>query len=206
MVPACTSAGCRTDITNRYGNSLSLHRVTMPWCWCAVSTTMAALWSCPTHPAEAAPPLRVWAGKTGRRALLRLTSKDAACGGADDLASSSALLSTSAGFFRPKQIGHTNNLLLMASLSNDVYPWAAQYGITMFDVAGGLTKQQVCMRLAAYHYHCFYRAASATAAVCPAFCCAALPTDLPDVVTRWCRRTTFSGFSVRNTQALGHGA
>jgi hypothetical protein len=47
------------------------------------------------------------------------------------------------GYFNKAQLSDMHNMLLMASLANDVYPWSKQYNIPLLDVADGLNSEQV---------------------------------------------------------------
>ncbi|KAF6266250.1 hypothetical protein COO60DRAFT_1697308 [Scenedesmus sp. NREL 46B-D3] len=79
------------------------------------------------------------AAALGRRALLAPGSLDAtsaACGGMN----SKQLLSN--GYFNKGDLSDMHNMLLMASLANDVYPWSKQYDMHLLDVADGLDEQQ----------------------------------------------------------------
>jgi hypothetical protein len=47
------------------------------------------------------------------------------------------------GYFNKADLSDMHNMLLMASLANDVYPWSKQYNIHLLDVADGLDNEQV---------------------------------------------------------------
>jgi hypothetical protein len=47
------------------------------------------------------------------------------------------------GYFNKADLSDMHNMLLMASLANDVYPWSKQYNIHLLDVADGLNNEQV---------------------------------------------------------------
>jgi hypothetical protein len=80
------------------------------------------------------------AAALGRRALLApgsLGATSAACSSMN----SKQLLSN--GYFNKADLSDMHNMLLMASLANDVYPWSRQYNIGLLDVADGLDSEQV---------------------------------------------------------------
>ncbi|WIA15694.1 hypothetical protein OEZ85_002319 [Tetradesmus obliquus] len=79
------------------------------------------------------------AAALGRRALLAPGSLDATSAACASLNSKQLLVN---GYFNKVDLSDMHNMLLMASLANDVYPWSKQYNIPLLDVADGLDKEQ----------------------------------------------------------------